>query len=341
MTYRVDTLPLLFDVSPPRVVERPAGSGTYVRLSDDARACIVYLGIPGINEDQEMQPVGTGFLISHDGVTYIVTAAHVAKELTDCAFGVRLNTKQGDGRIDRIDEGNWRNHPTDELVDVAVLPYEVPEWADAKPYKKYFVTEFKRKTKNFGSGDLVYVVGVYKFLHGVKRNMPAVHTGYIAAMADGEEIYTGDWRAADPDKADLIAVSGHLIQAPTLPASSGSPVFVRRSLDHMMPDPAFVLPEDAKPGDKVKVPLVRAASYGSVWLLGLWQGAWGDVTRMVSLPDGTVDMGTGMGVCVPAIKILEVLDHPELVELRRKGKQDSMKKVGLTQQSSRARKRVQ
>lgn len=324
-----------FELHPPLRVERPEGSGTYVRLSDDARACVAYLGIPEINQDQEIKPIGTGFFVRHEGSTYIVTAAHVAKDLTDVAFGVRLNTKEGGGRIDRLDEGYWKNHPTDELVDVAILPYEIPAWADAIPFGKWFVTEFKRKTKDFGAGDLVYIVGVYKFLHGVKRNMPAVHTGYIAAMADGEEIYIADWRAAEPDKADLIPVYGHLIQAPTLPASSGSPVFVRRSIQALIPDPAFEPPKGTKPGDKVKVPLLKTWRYGSVWLLGLWQGAWGDVTRMVSLPDGAVDMGTGMGVCVPAIKILEALEHPDLVELRRKKKQETAKKSALSLQSAR------
>jgi len=293
-----------------RVIERPLGSGVFVRLSDDVKKCVVYLGTPDVRKGdaRDMKPRGTGFLVRHGEppATYIVTATHVAKHLKDRTFGVRMNrVDDGQADIDRLDYGEWFDHP-DSLVDVSVMPYEIPEWADAAPFQKWFATEFKKKTKDFGSGDMAYIVGVYKFLYGKKRNMPAVHVGHIASMADGEEIMTRDWRVSKPEDADPVPIYGHLVQAPTMPGASGSPVFVRRSLYAPML-------EFDQAGIKQTL---NAWKYGSVWLLGLWHGVWGDASKLVMTPSGEVDVGMNMGIVIPADKILETLNRTELVEMR-------------------------
>src|SRR5438552_2127913 len=82
-----------FELRPPRRIERPEGSGTFVRLSEDIRRSVVYLGYRKPGTEYEITPVGTGFLL-HMGVPdggYLVTAGHVAKDLEDGAFDIRLN----------------------------------------------------------------------------------------------------------------------------------------------------------------------------------------------------------------------------------------------------------
>ena len=85
----------LFKLRSPFIVERPEGSGTYVRLSENVRKTIVYLGheIPGA--EGEIHPSGTGFIVTNGepGGTYLVTAAHVALDLEDQPFDIRLNQK--------------------------------------------------------------------------------------------------------------------------------------------------------------------------------------------------------------------------------------------------------
>ena len=63
---------------------------------------------------------------------------------------------------------------------------------------------------------------------------------------------------------------------------------------------------------------VKAWQYGSVWLLGLWHGAWTDrFAAELGLP-----AGLGMGVAIPATKILEVLQQQNVVKDREEAKKD-------------------
>lgn len=172
---------------------------------------------------------------------------------------------------------------------------------------------------NIGPGDLAYVVGVFKLLPGTKRNNPVVHVGHLASFAEGEKIATFDWRSNANPPPELL-INGYLVQVDTMPQASGSPVFVRRSIKSLVPDPA------AKPervdDTHAKVPLLSSAVYGSIWLLGLWHGAWtDDVSKMLALQKGTVNLGMGMGVTIPAPRIMEVLNRPELVAMRQAAKE--------------------
>jgi hypothetical protein len=197
------------------------------------------------------------------------------------------------------------------------MPYDPPRWARVKyVHGKYVVSDFKRQTKDIGVGDLAYVVGIFKPIRAKDRNVPVVHTGYIASMADGELLLAQDWRVGARE-GDNIEMQGYVIQAPTLPRASGSPVFVRRSIETLTP----ALPKDQiiNPGTAVKVPLLRSWLHGSVWLLGLWHGAWDD---------------TGMGVCIPALKIMETLDQPELKAMRQASKESKAKEHVVKPQSS-------
>jgi hypothetical protein len=183
------------------------------------------------------------------------------------------------------------------------MPFSIPAWAKAKPLKsKTIATEFKVGNKNFGAGDLAYVVGIVNKMRGEKKNEPFVHTGNVASKGYGEVATMKDWRpwatARKRSPADelTVEVKGYFVQATTLPESSGSPVFIRRSIE------------------KEPTGGVRTWVYGSVWLLGLWSGNW--ETRH----EGNVIVGDDMGLCIPAPRILEVLEREGLKEMRRASK---------------------
>jgi hypothetical protein len=274
---------------------REQNGGCLVRLADDARKCVAYLGYRASDDDSEIEPIATGFLVSAGRGTFLVTARHVAEDFGSDPFVVRLNDKNGVGKNDHVDKAEWFFHPNDENIDVAILEYSPPDWTDYVPFpRKAFLSEFKLGTKKIGPGDIAYVVGVFSLLHGKRRNIPAVHTGNIALMADDEPIPLQDWR--DPASTIPMETFGYLVEAQTLPGTSGGPVFVRRAVDMK-----------AAHGN------LEAWSYGSVWLLGLWQGSWyGAPERYLKLPtadDEDVKVALGVGVVIPAIQIIEALEH--------------------------------
>lgn len=286
-----------------------------MRLPEQARQSVVYLGYGIDGTQNEINPVGTGFLVDLQvpGGRYLVTAAHIALKLEDGAFDIRMNEayqlaygeRKPPGKLDHLDEAKWFFHPSDETVDVAVMPYEAPQWADVLWWPaRAFLSEFKLSTKNTGAGDFAYVVGILHFMKGTTRNMPAVHTGHIVLMPDDERIPIDNWRSIDP-KAEPMYAEAYLVQAGALPGCSGAPVFIRRSLNTTLHLPDL----DANPL-KVSIP-------GSLWLLGVWRGAWfGKASDGLHLPEGSGKVPVGIGTVVPAIKLAEVLMHPELIAMR-------------------------
>ena len=94
-----------------------------------------------------------------------------------------------------------------------------------------------------------------------------------------------------------------------LPGGSGGPVFVRRSIKTLLDDKKV----DGNPaGIKIWV-------HGSLWLLGVWTDAWfGDPSKILRLPAGKgFKVPLGIGVAVPATKLIGILDHPRLVANRK------------------------
>jgi len=271
-----------------------------MRLQDQVRKCVVYIGHARPNDDDNIDAIATGFLIEHQGGCYLVTCAHVVHELEDSPLGIRLNDQDRRGRVDRIEMPHWVRHPTDETIDVAVMRYNIPTWVDYDAWiTKWFVTESKRESKNIGAGDLAYIVGLYRNAPGVGRIAPIVHTGHVAMMEDDEKIPAADWRN---DDAPQVPISAYLVEAQTLDGLSGSPVFVRRSLFTRVNIPAL----DPNP--------LNATLHGTVWFLGLWRGAWfGPPDTNVQLPRNALALNpkipTGMGIVVPASQIIEVLDY--------------------------------
>lgn len=319
MTYQETSVEYPSEMRFPRTEERPEGSGTFVRISDGYLASIVYLGFALPNDEMAIDVMGTGFLVNYEGNSYIVTAAHVAALFNQCPFAVRLNRHEHSAGVDRVAQAKWYVHP-DTTVDVAVLPYDPPKWASVSYVEtKYAITEFKRESKRIGVGDLAHVVGVFRNLKGEKKNVPVVHTGFIASMADGETMEAEDWRPTAKD-GDLVSISGYVIQVPTQRGSSGSPVFVRRSLEM---EEAFVKQTNAHDSVLTKTK-ARNWAHGTIWFLGVWHGAWGqDIQFYAKTPSGKADwlflnVGTSMGICTPATRMLETLDRPELKKMRLK-----------------------
>lgn len=265
-----------------------------MRVDDNILSTVVFLGL---NTDAGFVPLGTGFLVAKSTggrlFQHIVTARHVVEMAGVQDVTVRINTTEAGAELILLRNGLWVFHP-DEAVDVAVHPTHAP----TEHYEATHVslddgtlTGAVIEELRIGVGDDVFTVGMFTRHMGDFRNRPIVRTGTVAAMPL-EMVETNRGR-----------VSAYLIEARSISGLSGSPVFLQ------------VAPFRILPGGEV-----AQAEGPTHYLLGLIQGHHVTADALdVASPDDDYnpgDMNTGIGVVIPAEKILEVVDLPVLREQR-------------------------
>jgi hypothetical protein len=264
----------------PKVVTKSVGFVAEVMHEDSAGAGLEYLA--------------TGFFVcvpfsrpelAHKRLGYFVTAAHVAKHLSDKPICLVVN-KRGGGLtgIATLEKG-WFGHPTDRSADVVVLPVILNPDADMTCVAvKDFVVKGDFASNRVGVGDELFVTGLFTAVPGISRLMPIVRHGNIAMLPE-EQIQT------EMGYADV-----YLAEARSIGGLSGSPVFVRT-------DSAA----DPNSGSGIK-------------LLGLMQGHWDiretELNKPKIINDRKRGVNLGIGVVVPATKILEAINSPMQVEGR-------------------------
>jgi hypothetical protein len=288
-----------------------------VRLSDDLRKAVVFLGVrtPDKNGNMEFHGAGTGFWLSYDGWSHLVTCRHVAKSLDAMPFDIRCNNRSGEVAYAEVEKLDWFFHP-DKNVDVAAVPLGLGTKADWLVIATDLILSKEDIDKrHIGIGDMTYVVGLFRLLQGTKRNLPVVHTGNIALMPGDDPLPV--WSDSEDRPYE---VEGYLVEANSIDGLSGSPVFVRNTY-HL--DGA----------DK------KVFVCGDPLLLGMWQSAWGGEPSK-ELAENYGDRGekltvpVGLGIVVPADKIVEVLEMPEMKKERQKRKEDAMRSVAAKTQSA-------
>jgi hypothetical protein len=268
---------------------------------------------------QDMKPEVSG--------NYLVTARHVAVPL-GTHFLIGYNKQGGGSDIDLIENAKWTFH-TDPMVDIAVLQCGYPEWADCIPIpgrmlSRPTVDDVRYSTikdgevifgdPTLGVGDIAYVVGHFHLMQGKKTNLPVVHTGHIALLPEDEKIPAWD----EPTRSRQ-EVEGYLVEAHGLDGLSGAPVFARTSAP--VSATYFHIGPPLQGGIKLQHPIVGRLHSWTV-LLGLWMAAWKaePSTELATEIDvsGDTKVPLGMGIVVPANKIAETLNQPELITARRK-----------------------
>jgi hypothetical protein len=187
-------------------------------------------------------------------------------------------------------DNTWGVHPTDRTADVAIIQVRNPENGDIATIKADdLVTPVDLEKEIVGVGDEVFITGLFTEAPGTNRNMPIVRHGNIAMLPD-EQIQT------DMGYADV-----HLVEARSIGGLSGSPVFVRPSVE-------------------LNVEEGRLHASGPIRLLGLMQGHWDIKESEMNEPSIVHNrkrgVNLGIGVVVPAIKILETINGPRIVEMR-------------------------
>lgn len=274
-----------------------------MRVPDEVRKCVVFVGlmVRGPGGRQSFRVLGTAFIVSVPSESiqgaqylYLITAKHVAVNLKNISLCVKVNKKDGNSDFLCEDKVNWWYHPTDELVDVAVIPWSPPETVEFRAVPvNILLKDEVIQNRNIGVGDEVFITGLFTPLSRSAKNMPIVRMGSIAMIPDEPvPINMNDME---------VNVEAYLIEARSLSGLSGSPAFVRRS--------------------------ARLSVRDEFYLLGLTMGHWvipskqkRDELQMDN--DIYSKLNTGIAIVVPAAKILEVINRPELVEMRKKRDED-------------------
>ena len=293
-----------------------------MRLTDNALRSVVFLGHVLDPDDLEtFKARATGFFVGFKGVAYLVTAAHVAVGLGADPFYVRINSLKDDCGAVIVDPGademhRWFLHP-DPSVDLALIafPYRFRDagWDQLAIGGDLLMSAAGVVEHDVGPGDTCYAVGLFRLLQGRRRNLAVVHQGSIAAMPSDELIPVSNWRGDGK-----VQARAYLVEATNLKGLSGSPVFVRPTIQ-IMADRMSVQHEEAG------ISFSRGGNAGlsapscDVYLLGVWSASWdAQPDEVLGLDHGTeTRVPLGLGVVVPTSALLDLLDS-ELVKVQRR-----------------------
>ena len=255
----------------------------------------------------------TGFFVyrksavfPHLRYAYIVTAKHVAEDLKDREIYILVNDRFGGVTQLKSIGPHWCFHPTDETADIAVR--QVAEQQDVDLFAASLdecITPEGIKNGVAAIGDEIFVTGLFSPAPGQKRNMPIVRHGNISMIPE-EQIQT-----------ELGFADVYLVEGRSIGGLSGSPVFVRRTitLDVKMYDGSFTTFNGA----------------GPFKLLGAMHGHWdikeSEINKPQIVHNPKQGVNLGIAIVVPAIKIIETVDRPELAHLRKLGDEDLARKT--------------
>jgi hypothetical protein len=264
-----------------------------MRFPDDVLKCVGFISHP---TPEGLQYLGTVFVATtNDGMHHLVTAKHVAEVFDPGAFIIAMNAIDGAPRFMQSgDDINWFYHPTEpQSVDVAVCPFAVPnlKLLDVRTVREdIFATDARIAEYGIGLGDEVNVVGLFTRYFGTSKIIPIVRTGNIAMMPTDKI----------PVK-DFGEIEAYLAESRSIGGLSGSPVFVRSTLN---------LPTMTNEGKPAVI-----TGLGPFHFLGLMHGHW-ELPLNFSNVEEAEAVNMGISIVIPAKKILEVLYHPELVKMR-------------------------
>jgi hypothetical protein len=283
-----------------------------MRVPDYVLKSVVFIGEPIWTRGRVSgNYVGTGFFVgipyepgSPWAHTYLVTARHVIEPLLQDEYLIRINLQQGGSNkitVGYKSEPHWTFHP-DPIVDVAITPWKhrsIYTLDTTAVITAAFLTAPLVQQGVVGVGDEIFATGLFRHVYGEKRNIPIVRSGNVA-MIEADRVPTkhGD-------------IDAYLVEVRSIGGLSGSPVFVRghdnqiylMGLMHGHWDVPSRL--DATEGEKQQPPTGENQSAK---------------IKKAKEPKEAINMG--IGIVIPASKILQALFLPEFVELRRRADEE-------------------
>ena len=289
----------------------------FVRVPDEILKTAVFLGL---DTQLGREYGGTGYIVSRAyspgswttesagtinasryPIMFLVTAAHVAAKLEGFDFYIRSNYRDGSlAEIKQECSTRWWYHPTErDSVDAAlmVLPFSEVHSLDIVPIPALmFAGDGVVKSQNLGIGDEIFVAGLFKNAKGTTKNIPIIRVGNVAMMPGEKILYPSK---DEPDRM----IYANLLEAHSIGGLSGSPVFIRETIQTRWG-------YDANAG-----PMASAARFtsGAFYFFGSMIGHWCVPVGFGDLKEEARNMG--IAPMVPAHKTFEILMQPELEEI--------------------------
>lgn len=285
---------------------RAFGGDVVVRIGEDGRRCVVFFGVPGPGpEGDAIEYGGTGFLASLDdrGVSfaYLVTCRHVAlalKKHEGTGFYVRLNLRGGGSVAMPIGKIDWR-FPEDPTVDLAFCHFNFdPAVYDHKFFNMKYPVD-RSLVGEIATGDLVSIVGLFRPHAGTGRNVPLVHAGFVAVLADPVERVPIIGRDSD----EPIRSEVYLVQTQTLDGCSGSPAFSH--------DVVQLAEYDLEHSGK------HPKLFGASRIMGIYSGSWDGEPGKLLAEDRRLGpnrrVPVGFGTVVPIDQLIHAITEDKIM----------------------------
>lgn len=246
-------------------------------------------------------PVGTGFVLwietpeSRISHSYVVTNDHVRCKAPSHVRLPRFG--EHPDHSEALEDVNWTPHAKGDDVAVYYLGCRDLKAASALAASKLLTHAQALEARYVGIGDECMMLGLFAPHPGTAKNRPVARFGNVSAVS-GEPVFV---------KARGFKQECFLVEMRSHGGFSGSPVFLLPSLSLRSTPPSYDIERDET--------------------LGICCGHMEEPTRKVSVPhpcapgeslELTVGDNAGMALVVPAWKIQEVLDLPEVVAARRK-----------------------
>jgi hypothetical protein len=300
-------------------VER--GSDPFVRIPSELFKGIAYIGAVAAKDASgrvQGDIFGTGFFVKKSieqekplSYIYLVTAKHVVKDIGKSEPYIVANGSDGSLRQLVHLGPQWWYHPSDESADVAVRQVGFqPDLLNFAADVKDFIFPNDVKSGVVVPGDETFTAGYFSPISS-DRMIPIVRHGNIAMLPD-EQIQTNQ------GYRDV-----YLVEARSIGGISGSPVFVRPPLRYGIEMP--------------KGTTAMFDAIGHYKLLGVMHGHW-DIDESkkneTQIEPNKHGVNMGIGIVVPAIKIIETIMQPGLEELRKKADAERARQYAPTMDSA-------
>jgi len=183
-----------------------------MRVPDAMSECVAFLGVPKVDDTQEIVVSGTAFFVSVPSTLtpsrryeYLVTAQHNLEKAGAREMFVRLNVWGKDAEdipIGNAYSDDWVRHPTDGEPDALRVDLAVRAWPASEdrynyqclPVSMFLSDEVLAKQDEYGSwigvGDEAVIIGLFTRVTGRRTNLPIVRIGNVAMMPT-EPVPTG------------------------------------------------------------------------------------------------------------------------------------------------------
>ena len=178
-----------------------------MRIPDVIKKCLGFVGLR--QPDGGIHWGGTAFVVSVPGLKYpgykfdyLVTAKHVADEISGQDAVVRMNTANGGFVTFELVNSPWWFHATEPTtVDAAVTIFAPPPEIklDIRNVPTFmFLNDEIIQDRLIGIGDEIYVSGLFTRITETSKNQPVLRTGNIAVMPDEKINFPGIGNEMEP-----------------------------------------------------------------------------------------------------------------------------------------------